>query len=122
MLYFAPNVSPLQYLMKLRPNKPLRNLGIYKVRGQTLILWKRSEELSFLFSEQNWNLHGPVDYRVSHGMIFRHGGSTGETDDDLVDTGLTAKPPSLSNLLLDERSHNQKRAGKFDRDAGSPST
>lgn len=79
--------------MKLRENKPLRSLGIYRLRDETLILVKRSEELSFLFSPQNWKLHGPVDYRVSHGNIYCLGQSTGLTDEDLVDTGQTAKPP-----------------------------
>jgi len=79
--------------MALRSNKPLRNLGVYTLRDKTLILSKRSEELSFLFSAHNWNLHGPVDYRVSHGKIFRRGQSTGCTDEDLVDTGITAKSP-----------------------------
>ena len=77
----------------LRPNKPVRNLGIYKLRDKTLILLKRSEELSFLFSTENWNLHGPVDYRVSHGMIFCHGELTTWTDEDLFDTGMSADPP-----------------------------
>lgn len=79
--------------MKLRQNKPLRSLGIYKLRDETFILVKRSEELSFLFSPQNWKLHGPVDYRVSHGGIYCRGQSTGLTDEDVVDTGQTAKPP-----------------------------
>lgn len=78
--------------MKLRPNKALRSRGIYKLGDKTLILLKRSEELSFLFTEENWAFHGPVDYRVSHGGIYRRGQSTGLTDEDLVDTGNTAKP------------------------------
>ena len=82
--------------MEYRQNKPLRNLGIYKLRDKTLIALKRSEELAFLFSEGNWNLHGPVDYRVSHGCIYRRGTSTGLSDEDLVDTGETAKTPALS--------------------------
>ena len=85
--------------MKLRPNKPLRDLGIYTLRDRTLILIKRSEALSFLFSEQNWNFRGPVDYRVSHGGIYAFGHSTGFTDEDLLDTGMTANPPSLSALI-----------------------
>ena len=64
-----------------------------------IILLKRSEELSFLFSEQNWNLRGPVDYRVSHGDIYFHGEFTPWTDDDLFDTGMTARLPSLSSLV-----------------------
>ena len=79
--------------MKFRPNKPLRNLGIYQLRDKTLFLLKRSEELSFLFSPENWKRHGPVDYRVSHGNVYRHGESTVWTDEDLLDTGMTAKPP-----------------------------
>lgn len=83
-------------LMKLRPNKSFRNCGIYVLHDQTLILLKRSEELSFLFTEQNWNLHGPVDYRISHGGIYSHGQLTKWTDEDLFDTGTTAPPPHLS--------------------------
>ena len=75
-------------------NKPLRNLGVYRLRGKTLILFKRSEVLAFLFSPESWNLHGPVDYRVSHGNIYAHGEAVGLTDDDLFDTGMTAKPPA----------------------------
>ena len=89
--------------MKLRQNKPLRSLGIYQLRGETLILVKRSEEVSFLFSPQNWRLHGPVDYRVSHGGIYCRGQSTGLTDEDLVDTGKTANPTTLSILLNDKK-------------------
>ena len=85
--------------MELRDNKPLRNLGIYTLRDKTLILLKRSEVLSFLFSEQNWNFRGPVDYRVSHGGIYATGASTGLTDEDLLDTGMTADPPSLYALV-----------------------
>ena len=85
--------------MKLRPNKSLRNYGIYLLGEKTLILFKRSDELSFLFSEESWNFRGPVDYRVSHGAIYRHGSKTGCTDEDLLDTGLTAKPPSLLDLI-----------------------
>ena len=85
--------------MELRQNKPLRDLGVYTLRGKTLILVKRSEVLSFLFSPDVWDLHGPVDYRVSHGNIYRHGVITSLTDEDLLDTGITANPPSLSTLL-----------------------
>jgi hypothetical protein len=88
--------------MTLRSNKPLRNLGIYKLQDQAFVVLKRSEELSFLFSERNWTLHGPVDYRVSHGNIYSHGSSTTWTDEHLVDTGMTAKSPSLSSVLIDE--------------------
>ena len=82
-----------------RANKPLRDLGIYKLGDKTLILVKRSEELSFLFTPQMWDLHGPVDYRVSHGQIYSRGAPTGMTDEDLLDTGMTAKPATLSNLM-----------------------
>jgi hypothetical protein len=41
-----------------------------------LILSKRSEELSFLFSEYSWRFHGTVGYRVSHGAIYCHGQRT----------------------------------------------
>ena len=85
--------------MQLRQNKPIRNLGIYKLRDKTLIALKRSEELAFLFSEKNWNLHGPVDYRVSHGGIYCRGLSTGLTDEDLMDTGMTVNAPARSILL-----------------------
>ena len=85
--------------MKLRPNKPLRNYGIYLLGEKTFVLFKRSDDLSFLFSKESWNFHGPVDYRVSHGGIYHHGSKTGCTDEDLQDTGMTAKPPSLSALL-----------------------
>lgn len=81
--------------MKFRSNKPLRDLGIYILHGKTLILQKRSEVLAFLFSEQNWHFHGPVDYRVSHGTIYAHGEFTLWTDEDLMDTGLTARLPAL---------------------------
>lgn len=81
--------------MKLRSNRPLRSLGIYKLRDKTVILLKRSEDLSFLYSQKNWDFRGPVDYRVSHGAIYYHGNITGLTDEDLVDTGMNAKPPSL---------------------------
>ena len=80
--------------MSFHSNKPLRNLGVYTFRDKTLVLLKRSEDLSFLFTLQNWNLHGPVDYRVSHGMIFQRGQPTGCTDNDLLDTGENADPPS----------------------------
>ena len=82
--------------MEFRPNKPLRNLGIYKLRDKTLILMKRSDELSFLFAPETWKFHGPVDFRVSHGDIYQHGNLTQWTDADLLDTGLTADPPDLS--------------------------
>ena len=81
--------------MKLRSNKPLRNLGVYVLHDNALILLKRSEELSFLFTEQNWNFHGPVDYRVSHGDIYCPGELTKWTDEDLLDTGETAEPTDL---------------------------
>ena len=79
--------------MKFRSNKPLRDLGIYKLRDKTLILLKRSDVLSFLFTPDGWGRHGPVDYRVSHGQIYCHGELTIMTDEDLVDTGMTANPP-----------------------------
>lgn len=79
--------------MKFQQNKPLRNLGIYKLRDKTLILWKCSEELSFLFSEHNWRFHGAVSYRVSHGWIYCHGARTAWSDEDLEDTGASAKTP-----------------------------
>ena len=79
--------------MNLRPNKALRSLGIYKLRDEKLILLKRSEDLSFLFTFESWNLHGPVEYRVSHGDIYYRGHSTGLIDEDLIDTGMTANQP-----------------------------
>ncbi len=85
--------------MKLRPNKPLRSLGVYTLRDKTLILLKRSEELSFLFSPEHWAFRGPVDYRVSHGGIYRRGQATGLTDEDLVDTGKSANAPATSILI-----------------------
>ena len=85
--------------MECRANKPLRDLGIYKLRDKTLILVKRSEVLSFLFTPDGWQRHGPVEYRVSHGHIYSHGQPTTFSDEDLLDTGLTANPPSLSTLL-----------------------
>ena len=81
--------------MKFRKNKPLRTLGIYQLRDKTLILWKCTEALSFLFTRKNWDLRGPVDFRVSHGKIYSHGRKTALSDEDLVDTGETAKPPSF---------------------------
>lgn len=80
--------------MHLPPNKPLRNLGIYELQGQTLILVKRSDTLAFLFGLKAWDLHGPVAYRVSHGGIYSHGEPTTLTDADLFDTGMTASPPN----------------------------
>jgi len=85
--------------MKLPKNKFLRNLGVYKLQDQTFILLKRSEELSFLFTPDHWNFHGPVDYRVSHGEIYCHGDLTMWTDEDLVDMGINAKVQGLSTLL-----------------------
>jgi hypothetical protein len=85
--------------MKSQQNKPFRNLGVYTLRDKTLILLKRSECLAFLFSLHNWNLHGPVSYRVSHGDIYCRGELTQFTDEDLLDTGTTAKPPTLSILV-----------------------
>ena len=85
--------------MEVRQNKSLRSLGVYTLRDKTLILLKRSEVLSFLFSPDNWNYHGPVDYRISHGGIFYRGQRTGLTDEDLVDTGTSVKPPSRSLLV-----------------------
>ena len=84
--------------MELRPNKPLRSLGVYILCDKTLILLKRSEELSFLFTTQNWRFHGPVDYRVSHGKIYCRGVETTFTDEDLVDTGMCAAAPSLTTF------------------------
>jgi hypothetical protein len=89
--------------MTIRKNKPLRSLGIYTLRTETLILLKRSEELSFLFSEANWQWHGPVNYRVSHGNIYLRGQSTGLTDEDLVDTGKTANAPAHSTCSRELR-------------------
>ena len=89
--------------MNFRQNKALRNLGVYELRDKKLILLKRSDELSFLFSVESWELHGPVDFRVSHGAIYRRGEATGLTDDDLMDTGKTAKGPSRSVLLNGEK-------------------
>lgn len=85
--------------MKLRTNKPLRNFGIYTLLDGTFVLVKRSEDLSFLFTFERWSLHGPVDYRVSHGSIYKRGKLTSWTDEDLFDTGQTASPPSLTSLL-----------------------
>lgn len=85
--------------MKLPSNRPLRNLGIYKLQGQTLVLLKRTEELSFLFQPEKWNFHGPVAYRVSHGDIYLHGDLTTLTDADLIDTGMTANPPNPLRLI-----------------------
>lgn len=77
--------------MTLRSNKPLRNLGIYLLQGKKLILLKRTEQLSFLFTERNWIFRGPVEYRISHGDIYRRGELTIWSDEDLLDTGITAK-------------------------------
>jgi len=89
--------------MKFRSNKSLRDLGIYTLRDKTLILLKRSEELSFLFTPDRWHYHGAVDYRVSHGNIYRRGVFTGLTDEELFDTGKTAMPPSLTGFLYHKR-------------------
>ena len=85
--------------MEFRQNKDLRDLGIYTLRGKTLILAKRSEVLSFLFTPETWRVHGPVSYRVSHGKIYCRGEITEWTDEDLSDTGMTASPPHLSTLF-----------------------
>jgi hypothetical protein len=84
--------------MIFRQNKPLRSLGIYLLRDKTLILLKRTEELSFLFTREHWNWHGPVDFRVSHGRIYRRGQMTALSDADLIDTGETANQPTCSRL------------------------
>ena len=89
--------------MPFSVNKPFRNLGIYKLHDQTLILLKRSEELSFLFTLQNWHYHGPVEYRVSHGKIYRRGQPMGLNDEVLEDTGMTANAPSLSTFSYGEK-------------------
>ena len=102
MLYSRPECQSVAVPMEFRPNKPLRNLGIYTLRDKTLILWKRSNVLSFLFSEHNWRLHGPVDYRVSHGAIYQHGRSTNWTDEDLFDTGTSVRTPGWI-LFLDAK-------------------
>ncbi|HEX6718839.1 MAG TPA: hypothetical protein VF088_17160 [Pyrinomonadaceae bacterium] len=81
--------------MKFRANKPLRDLGVYTLSNKMLVLLKRSDELSFLFTPERWQFHGPVDYRVSHGGIYCRGELTTFTDEDLIDTGITAKPPSF---------------------------
>lgn len=80
--------------MEFRTNKPLRNFGVYLLQEKTLILFKRSDVLSFLFSPHGWHFHGPVEYRVSHGNIYRRGRATDWTDEDLCDTGMTARQPS----------------------------
>lgn len=90
--------------MEFRPNKPLRNLGVYILRDKTLILWKLSSEVSFLFSEQNWRFHGPVDYRVSHGHIYQRGRPTTWTDEDLFDTGITMRQPTWALFSILKKS------------------
>ena len=89
--------------MKFHENKPIRDRGIYRLDDKTLVAVKRSEALSFLFSPQNWNFHGPVEYRVSHGNVYCHGERTMWTDEDLFDTGMTANAPSLSSLSDPEK-------------------
>jgi hypothetical protein len=91
--------------MNFTKNKPLRNQGVYLLHNQPLVLFRRSDVLSFLFSQQNWDFHGPVDYRVSHGYIYCHGRLTMWTDDDLFDTGLTAIAPSRSIHSDGKKSH-----------------
>src|SRR4051812_2523860 len=71
--------------MELRINRPLRDLGIYVFRDETLILVWQSDEISFLFSNHNWAFYGPVNYRVSHRGIYCHGQRTVWTDEDLSD-------------------------------------
>lgn len=103
MLCFAAECQSVAVLsMEFRSNKPLRSLGIYKLRQKTLVLLKRSDELYFLFSPHNWFTHGPVDFRVSHRKIYARGQSTGLADDDLEDTGMTASratPATLATLV-----------------------
>ena len=108
--------------MKLRQNKPLRNLGIYVLGDNTLILVKRSEHLSFLFTEENWNFRGPVDFRVSHGGIYNHGQPTPWTDEDLLDTGMTASSPGLSSLLDGQKFDRLARSGLRTAGYSSPLT
>lgn len=88
--------------MRFRQNKPLRTLGIYQLREKTLVLLKRTEELSFLFTQEHWNFRGPVDFRVSHGKIYRRGRMTAMSDEDLVDTGMTASQPNFSARLRNQ--------------------
>jgi len=78
--------------------RTLRNCGIYTLDGLPLVVLKRSDLLYFLFTQKNWNLHGPVEYRVSHGQIYHHGILTSWTDADLVDTGISAN--SVFSLAL----------------------
>lgn len=88
--------------MRFRQNKPLRTRGIYQLGKKTLILLKRTEELSFLFTQEHWDFRGPVDFRVSYGKIYSRGRMTSMSDEDLVDTGLTASPPNLSARLRNQ--------------------
>lgn len=83
----------------------LRKRGIYTLGGVWLIAEKRSEELYFLFSQRNWDYHGPVDYRLSHGMIFHHGALTKWIAADLIDTGRTADPPLFRPKHFHYRPH-----------------
>jgi hypothetical protein len=71
----------------------LREGGIYTLNGIWLIVKKRADGLYFLYSQRNWDCLGPVDYRLSHGMIFQHGLLTHWNAADLIDTGRTADPP-----------------------------
>ena len=83
--------------MEFRENKPLRDLGVYLLLNRTLILLKQTETLSFLFTPENWQLHGPVEYRVSHGHIYARGVLMALSDEDLIDTGKTTDLPRLNN-------------------------
>jgi hypothetical protein len=73
----------------------LRERGVYTLEGLELIAVKRTDEIYFLFTRENWNYRGPVDYRLSHGRIYHRGTLTRWAAADLVDTGRTSPPPRL---------------------------
>jgi len=75
--------------------RQLRDRGIYTLEGTELIAFKRSDVLYFLFTFENWNYRGPVDFRFSHGLIFNHGTLTRWVGEDLFDTGRTAAEPRI---------------------------
>lgn len=74
--------------------RQLRERGVYLLNGIEFVAVKRTTEIFFLFSRENWELRGPVDYRLSHGKIFKHGELTTWGPDDLFDTGQTADSPA----------------------------
>ena len=69
----------------------LRERGIYTLGGTELVAVGGPDEVTFLFTPHDWDIHGAVNYRLSHGPNFEPGNPTEWIDKDLVDTGRTAR-------------------------------